>query len=176
LALATTPSLTSVNFEDGSALTSIGDYVFAGATALTSINIPASVNSVSANAFLDTPSLGSINYSGFIPTGWPWSAVANINVNGKKSCGTSGHFIISNKVVTDNYNCIGSVTIPEGVTSIGQHAFDVDYGGGPTRPNVTSLSISSTVTSIGSFAFRKSKLTELTIPNNFTSLLSNPAK
>ena len=95
----------------------------------------------------------------------------------------TGFFRISNGEVIDNKNCEGAVVIPEGVTSIG-YAFDTGYPGSgfgsgfsyynslggtiPTR--VTSLTISSTVTSIGGFAFRGSSITSLIIPNNVTTL------
>lgn len=95
----------------------------------------------------------------------------------------TGFFRISNGAVIDNKNCEGAVVIPEGVTSIG-YAFDTGYEGpgfgsgfsqynslGGTIPTrVTSLTISSTVTSIGGFAFRGSSITSLIIPNNVTTL------
>jgi hypothetical protein len=95
----------------------------------------------------------------------------------------TGFFRISNGEVIDNKNCEGAVVIPEGVTSIG-YAFDTGYPGpgfgsgfsqynslGGTIPTrVTSLTISSTVTSIGGFAFRGSSITSLIIPNNVTTL------
>jgi uncharacterized repeat protein (TIGR02543 family) len=95
----------------------------------------------------------------------------------------TGFFRISNGEVIDNKNCEGAVVVPEGVTSIG-YAFDTGYPGpgfgsgfsqynsleGTIPTRVTSLTIPSTVTSIGSFAFRGSSITSLTIPNNVTTL------
>jgi uncharacterized repeat protein (TIGR02543 family) len=157
--------LTSVTFGAGSQLSTIGGYAFQS-TKFSSITIPESVTSIASTAFQLNTALTSIVFNGTIPAGWPWSAPANVQVSGKVNCGTSGYFTISSNSVASNDLCRGSVTIPEGVVAIGAHAFDHDVAG----PHVETLTISSTVQSIGNFAFRKSKLTELVIPNNVTSI------
>ena len=54
-----------------------------------------------------------------------------------------------------------NITIPNGVTSIGSHAFD--------HCGFTSITIPNNVTSIGSDAFSRCwNLTSITIPNNVT--------
>ncbi|MBR1915691.1 MAG: leucine-rich repeat domain-containing protein [Alphaproteobacteria bacterium] len=58
---------------------------------------------------------------------------------------------------------IDSVQISEGITSIGQCAFD-----GST--NLSSVSIPSSVTSIGNYAFIYNNLTSVDIPNTVTSI------
>ena len=56
-----------------------------------------------------------------------------------------------------------NITIPNGVTSIGSHAFD--------HCGFTSITIPNNVTSIGSDAFSRCwNLTSITIPNNVTSI------
>jgi hypothetical protein len=160
--------LTSVTFGAGSQLSTIGGDAFQS-TKFSSITIPESVTSIASTAFQLNTDLISIVFNGTIPAGWPWSAPANVQVSGKVNCGTSGYFTISSNSVTSNDLCRGSVTIPEGVVGIGAHAFDHDVDGS-IRPNVETLTISSSVLTIGNFAFRKSKLTELVIPNNVTSI------
>ena len=64
------------------------------------------------------------------------------------------------------YDCTAmtSVTIPEGVTSIGQFAFRGCSG-------LTSVTIPSSVTSIGGFAFYEcTAMTSVTIPSSVTSI------
>ena len=63
----------------------------------------------------------------------------------------------------ENYNLV-SIIIPEGINSIGEHAF--------TRCNeLTSVSIPNSVTSIGDDAFNDcTGLTSITIPNSVTSI------
>ena len=60
-------------------------------------------------------------------------------------------------------NYITSVTIPNGVTSIGDYAFEYCYG-------ITSIDIPNSVTTIGNYAFRSAGLTTITLPENLTSI------
>jgi hypothetical protein len=79
-----------------------------------------------------------------ISTGLPPSPVqASVTT---VNCGTSGTFTIDTNVVTGHTLCVGSVVIPEGVTSIANDAFFVASG-------PTSVAIPASVTSIGVTAF-----------------------
>ena len=62
------------------------------------------------------------------------------------NCGTSGTFTITDNVLVSNSSCVGSVTIPNTVTSIANSAFQM-------RSQVTSVSIGTGVTQIGNAAF-----------------------
>jgi len=55
-----------------------------------------------------------------------------------------------------------SVTIPSSVTSIGKHAFD--------GSRLISITIPSSVTSIGEYAFSGCRMTSITIPSSVTSI------
>ena len=184
LAFGTT-LLTQLTFATNSNLHTIGDYAFQSSV-FTSVTIPASVTTLSSTAFQLNNNLTDITFDGVrpsgIPSGWPWSAPAQVLVSAKIACGSVGYFVIQTNSVTSRHNCRGSVVIPEGVTSIGGEAFDTGYGGFgrgdgpsnyeyPTIPTtVTSLTIPNTVTSIGWFAFRGLNARTLTIPNSVTSL------
>ncbi|MCD8329064.1 MAG: leucine-rich repeat protein [Ruminococcus sp.] len=66
------------------------------------------------------------------------------------------------------YNAITSITISEGVTSVGAYAF---YSSTTYRTyNVTSVSLPSTLTTIGKYAFSYSGVTSLTIPDSVTTM------
>ncbi|MCL2630441.1 MAG: leucine-rich repeat domain-containing protein [Firmicutes bacterium] len=89
--------LTSVIFEEGSKLTSIGYGAFYGCTSLTSITIPNSVTSIGLFAFANCTSLISIT----IP-----NSVTTIGSSAFNGC-----------------TSLTSITIPFSVTSIGESAF-----------------------------------------------------
>ena len=88
------------------------------------------------------------------------------------SCSVSGSFTIVDNVVTGNTDCKGTVTIPTGVTSIAESAFSQSLKDLTTgQEYITSVTISNTVTSIGSYAFsHNKKLTTLIIGNSVTSI------
>ena len=75
-----------------------------------------------------------------------------------------GDFVIKNSVLTNYTGPGGDVVIPEGVTSIGDCAFNVCL-------HLTSVTIPEGVTSIGLEAFHYcSSLTSVTIPGSVTSI------
>ncbi len=164
-------SLTSISISSG--VTSIGAYAFSYCSSLTSISIPSSVTSIDNYAFSDCSSLTSIN----IP-----SSVTSIGIYAFNGCssltyneynnglylGDSNNkylvFIKPNsKGITDciisqtcKFICtsafngcssLTSISIPSSVTSIGSYAFD-------SCRNLVSINIPNSVTYIGYFAFR----------------------
>ena len=131
-------SLISVTIPNS--VTSIGNSAFSGCTSLTSVTIPSSVTSIGNNAFSDCTSLASITVD-----------------SGNTSFSSEGG-ILYNKAKTEivfvSQGISGAVTIPTGVTYIGDQTFS-------WRSNLTSVTIPASVTSIGNSAF-----------NNCTSLTS----
>ncbi|MBT5730412.1 MAG: leucine-rich repeat protein [Microbacteriaceae bacterium] len=98
------------------------------------------------------------------------SAVANsgisLDANGDAlvPCGALGSFTVDNYRVTGHSSCLGSVSIPEGVTSIA--ARSMQY----INP-LTSLTLPSTLRSIGSYAFYYSDgFVSLTVPSSVTTI------
>jgi uncharacterized repeat protein (TIGR02543 family) len=95
----------------------------------------------------------------------PIRAFAAINTvaDGTTSCGTTGTFTILNKVVTSSSaDCSGSVTIPYGVTAIGDTAF--------WQRAITSISLPNTIATIGDSSLRQTSLTSISIPGSVQSL------
>ena len=75
--------------------------------------------------------------------------------NGSPVTAIGDYAFVGNETIT-------SVTIPDGVTSIGVFAFSQGY--------VSSVTIPSSVTTIGQFAFAYAELTELVIPHGVTTI------
>ena len=147
--------LASVNIPNS--VTAIGRYAFAGCTSLTSISIPDQIASIELMTFIGCTSLTDISIGSgvtriengaFLQT--PWLAA-------------QGEFAIVNGILVKYQGPGGDVTIPDGVTSIGQAFFE--YKG------LTSVVIPDGTTSIWYSAFFGCEgLTSVAIPASVTSI------
>ena len=179
-------------------VTSVGDYAFAGCTGLTSVIIPDSVTSIGSSAFSGCTSLESITipfvgaeagktfYDTYqYPFGYIFgsstytggTAVRQSYYGSSTSSATGTTYYIPSSLrsvtVTDgeilygaftNCSMLTSVTIPSSVTSIGNYAFD-----GCT--SLTTITIPNSVTNIGWSAFNNCDgLTFIAIPDGVTSI------
>ena len=121
---------------------------------MTSISIPSSVTSIGASAFR-------------------YAALTSITVNINNQNYTSTSDVLFNKASTaliayPAEKSITSYSIPDTVTSIGDHAFE--------DANLTSITIPSSVTSFGEAAFENANLTSINIPSSVTSIGSGAFK
>ncbi len=117
-------------------LTVLGGYTFAGCKALTEVKFPANSQVTAIN-----------NYT------FQGSGITKIDLTGIK---TIGNYAFASCAQ------LTAVTIPTGVTSIGNNAF--------ASSAVASVSLPNTLTTIGNYAFQSSKLGSVTIPASVTSI------
>ena len=137
-----------------SSVTKIGNYAFEYCSGLTSMKIPFSVTSIGGSAFNGCSGLTSL----VIPSG-----VTEIGVGAFSGCSGLTSLVIPSGVTEIDggafSGCSGltSMKIPSGVTEIGDYAFENCSG-------LTSMKIPSSVTHIGYCAFKGcSGLTSLVI-------------
>ena len=159
--------LTSVTI--GNNVTSIGGFAFEGCSGLTSITIPDSITSIGNYAFSGCSGLAYNEYGNAYYLGNNTNQYV-VLIKAKSTSITSCYINDNCKVLYDFsfYDCnkLTSVTIPDGVTSIGISAFMKCSG-------LTNVIIPDRVTSIRVSTFENcDNLTNITIPDSVTTIES----
>ncbi len=152
--------LSGVTFAAGSKITSIGSEAFVG-TALTSIEIPASVTTIGASAFAGCTTLTSVTFA-------TDSQVNSIGASAFKGTGLTSITLPENvETLTlgaslfEGCANLTSVTLGKSVKAISVTMF-------LNCTSLASLTIPANVTTLGNEAFRGSGLTSITIPATVT--------
>ena len=175
-------SLASITFEEGSKLTSIGENAFSYCSNLTSITIPNGVTSIGNRAFyyccklIEVYNLSSLNivagspdfgYVGYYANVIHYSLSEESIV--KNTTEGYQYIKINNKYYLIGYTGNEEVLVlPKLINGNKYGIYDYAFSG---CSNLTSITIPSSVTSIGFCAFSGcSNLTSITIPNGVTSI------
>ena len=146
----------------------IGDSAFEWCDSLTSINIPNSVTTIGDGAFWGCDSLTCITIPSSVVTiiGNPFFYWHGNLYNESKAFMYEDHVLFNkNKTTLIAYRAKETnYTIPNSVTTIGEHAFSYCN-------SLTSINIPNSVTTIGEGAFSNcNSLTSINIPNSVTTI------
>lgn len=161
--------LSSLSIPDN--VESIGDYAFENCSGLTFLAIGKRVKSIGKEAFLRCDNLTnitipksviSIKYDSFSPQ--KLTSIFVEEGNPKYDSRNNCNAIIETESNTLIIGCVNS-TIPNSVTSIGEHAFEFCP--------ITSIEIPVSIINIGINAFYCSSLKSITIPNSVVSIGDN---
>ncbi len=86
---------------------------------------------------------------------------ANAVADGTVACSGGGTFTITSNIVTGNTGCTGSAVVPEGVTALGTSFYN---------SALSSITLPSTLVTIGDSALRETQLVSVVIPASVTSI------
>jgi hypothetical protein len=163
-------TLTSVTIPNS--VTNIGDFAISDCTSLTSVTIPNSVTSIGYGAFSGS-SLTNVTIPDSVTTigGFPFIGCWNLDAisvdSSNQNYGSIGGVLFDKRQTTlIQYPDAkaASYTIPNTVTTIGDHAFS-------DCTSLTSVSIPNSVTVIGNGAFELcTNLPSIMIPDSVTSI------
>lgn len=169
-------NLTSLTFDSGSVLETIGNDAFRNSSGLTSLSIPNTVKTIGDGAFYRTSSLTSLTFdSGSVletigSISFSFSAIKSITFPKTLKTISSGACQNNHSLTSITFEsgselktiggwafdgcCIkGDITLPEGLTTIGLYAFASNEDYETPSNSLTSVTIPSSVTSIGHGTF-----------------------
>ena len=150
--------------DDGKCLIIDGELKIFIAKGITGYTIPESVTSIGEEAFKNCSNLKSVKVANKDCYDYFKDKVDDIAFYGANASDDGRCLILDGKLERFSANGITEYTIPESVTSIGDHTFN-------GCSNLTSITISKGVKSIGEWTFsRCSSLKIITIPNSVTSI------
>ncbi|MDO4281267.1 MAG: leucine-rich repeat protein, partial [Peptococcaceae bacterium] len=173
----------SITFAQDSQLESIGNNAFRGCK-ITTIDLPKKVTSLGGTIFQACKQLGTVTIPASVTNIQTttfdnfYDATAN-DGNGNLVFEEGSIFKVQDGVLYDSENLIRvlelleNVVVPEGIKYIAAGSFDV-YDGPEDEYTLKSITLPSTLVSVGDLAFRSNKALEsITIPESVTELGSS---
>ena len=150
-------ALTSVSLP--ASLESIGDAAFRNCSALTTVTLPDGVTTIGDEAFFNCTSLTGIT----IPNTVTSIGIAAFRYSGLTTASIGNGVTTIGSSAFSNCTSLTGITLPDGLTTIGSNAFF-------NCTSLTGITIPNTVTSIGIAAFKYSGLTTASIGNGVTTI------
>ncbi len=153
-------------------VTIIGNYAFEGCLLIENVTIPDSVTEIGRGAFTRSCIISANIPKSVIYIGWnafeQCTSLTDINVDNNNTAYSSLNGVFFNKDKTELICCPAGKTdkeysVPDGVTKIGDHAFEYCF--------LTSVTLPDSVTTIDISAFYGCmKLEKINIPDSVTSI------
>ena len=157
-------SLTSIIIPDS--VTEIGEQAFLSCSGLTSVTIPNSITSIGIYTFKYCSSLTSVTIPDSVTLigDYAFACCSSLKAFYGKFASADNRCLIIDGVLNSFAPAeLTEYVIPDSVTSIGGQAF-LEYS------NLKSITIPNSVTSIREHAFRSTSLTSVKIPDSVTSI------
>lgn len=160
--------------KDGQDVVAIADNAFENQSSVTSVLIPDTVTEIGRQAFRNCANLAAVNEgnniaaiapNAFFGTAWDSNLTAEKCILAKRSISMAGGMYTDTEITVkdgtlgiagnafNGMDKLVKITLPEGLTNIGEYAF----GGAQTGTGITEIVLPDSVTKIGANAFRNAK-------------------
>lgn len=177
-------NIIATNFENGvgiivfdDQLTEIPINAFSGYTSLTGVEIPDGVELINNSAFYNCTSLSNVIIGSGVTEISPNSTGSIRSYGAFEGCTSLSSITIPDNVITIGHqafhNCtsLTNVNLGNGLTSLNNPSFEVEYGVFQGCTSLSSITLPSSLTLIGGLTFAGTSLSSITIPDSVTEIM-----